>query len=343
MLSTKIEGINIEQPFIGKVYVEDGEIICKNDQLSLKLSPNDFLNYEHGDIVSVMPDGIVSILYRSNWADLTLFITNQCNSACIMCPQVCDNSGHFLDMNLQILKLRPENVKHIGITGGEPTIFQDVIVALLEVVHESYPDVPISFLTNGRAFKNMKFVERISSVGHHKILFCIPLYAANYEQHDFIVGSKGAFVDTIKGIFNLFRMGHLIEIRTVLFSKTIGNLNLLVEYISRNLPFVRHIAIMGMEYSGYAAKNSDEFWIDPYDYKNILDSAALSLYRKGMMTSIYNIPLCLLTERVRFLARDSISAWKKTYPVICDTCKEKDQCCGIFETSINISGHITPL
>ena len=246
-------------------------------------------------------------------------------------------------MNLQILELRPENVKHIGITGGEPTVFLDVVVKLLDRVHDIYPDIPVSFLTNGRAFKNMKLVERITSIGHSKLLFCIPLYAANYEQHDYIVGSNGAFVDTIKGIFNLFRMRQLVEIRTVLFSKTIGNIKLLADYISRNLPFVRHVAIMGMEYSGYAAKNSEEFWVDPFDYKEIVDSAVLSLHRRGMMTSIYNIPLCLLTERVRFLARDSISAWKKAYPVSCNSCNVKEQCCGIFETSINISGHITPL
>ena len=246
-------------------------------------------------------------------------------------------------MNLQILELRPENVKHIGITGGEPTVFLDVVVELLKRVHDIYPDTPVSFLTNGRAFKNMKLVEKITGIGHSKLLFCIPLYAANYEQHDYIVGSNGAFVDTIKGIFNLFRMRQLVEIRTVLFSKTIGNINLLADYISRNLPFVRHVAIMGMEYSGYAAKNSEEFWIDPFDYKDILDSATLSLYRRGMMTSIYNIPLCLLTERVRFLARDSISAWKKTYPVSCDSCSVKEQCCGIFETSVHISKHITTL
>ena len=48
-------------------------------------------------------------------------------------------------MNLQILKLRPENVKHIGITGGEPTVFPDVVVDLLEQVHNIYPDTPVLF------------------------------------------------------------------------------------------------------------------------------------------------------------------------------------------------------
>ena len=53
-----------------------------------------------------------------------------------------------------------------------------------------------------------------------------------------------------------------------------------------------------MEYSGYAAKNSNEFWIDPFDYKDILDSAALSLHRRGMMTSIYNIPFWYYSSHV---------------------------------------------
>ena len=74
MLSTKIEGINIKQPYIGKVFIEDDLIICRNSQLTLTLSPNDFLNYESGDIVSIMPDGIISILYRSSWQDFLLQI-----------------------------------------------------------------------------------------------------------------------------------------------------------------------------------------------------------------------------------------------------------------------------
>lgn len=103
------------------------------------------------------------------------------------------------------------------------------------------------------------------------------------------------------------------------------------------------LLLWGWKYSGYAAKNSEEFWIDPFDYKDVLKSASLSLYRRGIMTSIYNIPLCLLTEGVRFLARDSISTWKKTYPVSCNGCSVKEECCGIFETSVHISKHITPL
>lgn len=343
MLNSKVENLEITKPCVGKIHIVKGRILCMNQEEQFELPPNDFLQYQESDIVSIMPNGVVSILYRSQWEDLTLFITNQCNSACIMCPQVCDKSGHLLDLNLRILELIPENVKHIGITGGEPTIFPEEVIQLLRKVHQLYPDIPISFLTNGRAFKNMEFVRELKKVGHVKILFCIPLYSANYEQHDYIVGANGAFIETVTGIFNLFKLNQMIEIQTVLFAETVGLLNDLCEYIARNMPFVRHVAIMGMEYSGYAAKRYKDFWIDPYDYKDVLGKSGAMLYRKGMLVSIYNIPLCLLSENIRFLARDSISTWKKIYPVKCDACKKKELCCGVFETSVCMSKRIKAL
>jgi hypothetical protein len=40
-----------------------------------------------GDIVLVTPEGRINIMYQSGHADHTVFITNRCNSRCIMCPQ----------------------------------------------------------------------------------------------------------------------------------------------------------------------------------------------------------------------------------------------------------------
>lgn len=89
MLNSKVENLEITKPCVGKIYIVKGRILCMNQEEQFELPPNDFLQYQESDIVSIMPNGVVSILYRSQWEDLTLFITNQCNSACIMCPQVC--------------------------------------------------------------------------------------------------------------------------------------------------------------------------------------------------------------------------------------------------------------
>jgi hypothetical protein len=37
-------------------------------------------------------------------------------------------------------------------------------------------------------------------------------------------------------------------------------------WIARNLPFVDHVALMGLENTGFAIANEALLWIDPMDY-----------------------------------------------------------------------------
>lgn len=313
----------------------------KGPVLSLKdVSADDF---EEGDIVALYPEGICILLYRTEWHDVTLFFTNQCNSRCIMCPQISyEDSGNFLDMNKKLLQLGPEEVEHIGITGGEPTVYPKDLEKLLTFAHHVYPEVSLSLLTNGRAFHDAEFVKRLVSIGHKRFMFCIPLYAANYEQHDAITGIPHSFQETIEGIYNLYRYHQLIEIRIVIFKYNASYLEEFVHFIYRNMPFVRHVAFMGMEYVGRAADKKEQFWIDPFNYKSNLNHAVWYLHQRGMNVSIYNIPFCLLENQSYHFARDSISSWKKAYERECSICKERGSCSGEFATSSCKSSHIHP-
>ena len=40
-----------------------------------------------GDIVSVLENGVVNVLWQCNSDENLLFLTDYCNSHCIMCPQ----------------------------------------------------------------------------------------------------------------------------------------------------------------------------------------------------------------------------------------------------------------
>lgn len=320
------------------IYV--GAIANTSRQL-LALQEDDAVTLEENDIVSIHPDGTCTILYRSSWRDLGLFLTNACNSHCVMCPQTSvEDHGSELDTCRKIIALQPENVERIGITGGEPTCYQDDLVELLELLHDKYPTTRISVLTNGRRLSDAQLVNRISSIKHRNLVICVPLYAANNNQHDAIVGAQNAFVETIKGILNLYNAGIAVEIRMVLYTLTYKYLREFSQFVYRNLPFVYHIAFMGMEYSGNAKRNSEKFWIDPYDYQAELDSATWLLHQRGMNVSVYNIPLCLLKQRTRQFARDSISAWKKNYHSICESCSAREGCSGFFTTSSIHSAHI---
>ena len=44
----------------------------------------------------------------------------------------------------------------------------------------------------------------------------------------------------------------------------------LAEFLARNLTFVDHIALMGLEITGFTRANLDSLWIDPVDYQREL-------------------------------------------------------------------------
>jgi hypothetical protein len=78
-------------------------------------------------------------------------------------------------------------------------------------------------------------------------------------------------------------------------------------FVTRNLLFVDHVALMGLELMGFARANLDAIWIDPLDYQRDLREAIDVLDRSGVFVSIYNHPLCVLDPDLQRFARASIS------------------------------------
>ncbi len=300
---------------------------------------------KEGDIVLITPEGRINIMYQSGHADHTVFITNRCNSRCIMCPQPPSNDPPDLqEINMSVMSfIKDGSLNHIGITGGEPTVVIEELFQTLVYLRKYFPEAFISLLTNGRRFHDFDLARKVVGARNKKLLFCIPLYADNDSQHDKIVGVPGAFQDTIQGIYNLYRLGRKVEVRIVVMRQNVDRLTAIAEFIYRNLPFVAHVAFMGMEYTGEAEEHMSELWIDPQEYNRQLHEAVWHLHRRGMNVSIYNLPLCLLDEPVWRFARDSISAWKKNYLEQCDQCTVKEKCGGVFDTSAVQSGNIGPI
>jgi len=103
-----------------------------------------------------------------------------------------------------------------------------------------------------------------------------------------------------------------------------------MEYIYRNLPFVSHVALMGLENMGYVKKNWNILWIDPVDYMKTLEHAVRHLFYRGMNVSIYNLQLCLLPKTLWPFSRQSISDFKNIYLEECENCTVKNFCGGLF-------------
>jgi His-Xaa-Ser system radical SAM maturase HxsC len=206
------------------------------------------------------------------------------------------------------------------------------------------PDTAIHMLTNGRKFAWASFAQEFAAVNHPNLSLGIPLYSDIANDHDFVVQAKDAFDQTIMGLHQLARWGQRIEIRVVLHAKTIERLPELAEFIYRNLTFVEHVALMGLENIGYAPRNMGVLWIDPNEYQEKLHEAVLILRQRGMNVSIYNHQLCVLKPDLWKYAKKSISDWKNIYIEKCEGCELKDDCGGFFKWATKLhSAHIHPL
>jgi His-Xaa-Ser system radical SAM maturase HxsC len=232
----------------------------------------------------------------------------------------------------------------MGLTGGEPTLNEEALLSLLRHCRDTAPWVQLHLLSNGRRFADFGFAARYAQVGNADIMVGIPVYAPEPSLHDFIVQADGAFDDTIHGILNLASLGQRIEIRIVIQRHTVPVLSDLAVFITRNLPFVEQVALMGLEMTGLARPNFTEVWVDPADYQVQLAEATHILASAHIATRIYNHQLCVLDRRLWPFAVRSISDWKNDYVDLCRDCSVRVDCGGVFTTSgQRVSQHLKPI
>jgi His-Xaa-Ser system radical SAM maturase HxsC len=262
---------------------------------------------------------------------------------CSQPPKDKDDVDDLLNRNLRLISFIPKSTEYLTISGGEPGLLGDRLFRLLERLRDELPRTHIHILSNGRVFAWKEFAMGLAEVGHPRLSLGIPLYSDVAEDHDFVVQAKGAFDQTLLGLQNLARYGVSVEIRVVLHRKTVQRLTHLSEFIYRNLPFVDHVALMGLEYVGYTPRNHEALWIDPFDYQNVLEQSVRALRLAGMNVSIYNHQLCILPRNLWKYSKQSISDWKNIYIPECERCSELHRCGGLFKWAKNVhSRHIKP-
>ena len=289
---------------------------------------------EDGSIVKVDSNSVY-IVNRPSANNHSLFMTYNCNHYCLMCsePPRTDNDTYLIDDNLKIIELLDKDLSVIGISGGEPTLAGNGYLNVISKIRECLPNTYIRVLTNGRSYKNEDFVRKIAEIAGEYYISEIPLYHSYYANHDYIVQSKNAFYDTIEGLYNCSKNNLYVEIRIVLTLQNYKDLPNLIYFIYKNIPFVAHIALMSLEYIGFAKLNFDKIHINPLEYKNELVNAIELCEKYQLPVSIYNLPLCLMDSSVHKYAKQSISDWKNEFSDVCNKCVKKSNCSGMFSST----------
>lgn len=296
----------------------------------------DFHYLAAGDVVRVEPHrGAIRVLYRRNSSSNSFLVTERCDNYCVMCsqpPKQRDDSW-LVDELMEVLPLVSPDTFEIGITGGEPSLLGDRLIALIERCKLLLPRTALHVLSNGRRFSEPTLARAIAAVQHPDMMIGIPLYADVADVHDYVVQARGAFDQTVRGILNLKQHGVRVELRFVIHADTVERMVAFTQFVARNLLFVDHVALMGLELMGFARANLDALWIDPLDYQRELREAVDVLDQSGVFVSIYNHPLCVLDPDLQRFARASISDWKNAYLAECQQCVMRSRCGGLFASS----------
>lgn len=292
-----------------------------------------------GDVIRITPgSSLISILYRRGSRANTLLVTERCNSLCLMCsqpPRPDDDQWRMSELEA-LIDLIDHDEPQIGFTGGEPLLLGPKFARLLRQARTKRPQTHLHVLTNGRLFEDRSFAREMCDAGGDQTTWAVPLYGDTAEVHDDIVQAPRAFNETMRGLGWLATFRARVEIRVVLHALSTPRLAQLADLIYRRLPFVEHVALMGIEPMGLARKNKDVLWIDPLDYAERLETAVHHLALRGLNVSIYNLPHCVLPRSLWPYARASISDWKNVADPVCSGCAITTACAGFFR-SMNAS------
>jgi His-Xaa-Ser system radical SAM maturase HxsC len=318
---------------VGIGSIEEWAILDGSARIAVLPSKFEYLG--DGDIVGFHPGSKqLRTLYRRASKHNSFLVTERCNHYCLMCsqpPKNIDDSWILREIR-QALALVDKQTISLGFTGGEPLLDWREFVDVLTDCRVLLPETAVHVLSNGRGFASNEVVDAWASVRHPDLMVGIPIYSAVDTVHDYVVQAKGALDETVLGILKLKDRGQRVEIRVVLHAITAPRIIDTCRWLACNLPFVDHVALMGLENTGFAIANDDVLWIDPMDYRDQLVEAVDALAAARVCVSVYNLPRCVLAPSVWPYAAQSISDWKNDFVAECDRCDEKERCSGFFTT-----------
>jgi His-Xaa-Ser system radical SAM maturase HxsC len=285
----------------------------------------------------------VERLFRANSEHNTLLVTERCDQLCVMCSQPPKKThvDRFALLEQACRLTEPGTL--IGISGGEPTLFKSELFGLIENVLSDRPDLRFHILSNGQHFDDGDVV-RLRNPLWRQVAWGVPLYAADDDLHDEIIGKQGAASALRQGFARLIMAGARIELRTVLVRQNIVALPALADFVSTYLQPIEQWSIMQLEHIGFAKSRWAELYYDHGADFGAIGGAVDRAELRGIAVRLFNFPRCTVPAAYRDLVVPSISDWKRHYAAGCEPCTQKAECSGFFAWHPgNAMGGVQPL
>ena len=294
-----------------------------------------------GDIITLSDTGLLYILFSKNENDATIYMTGHCNSNCIMCPTSDGERKHSEGMPtgwlLEFIDMLPENLPHIAVTGGEPTLRLEDFLYVMSAMGKKLPRTETLLLTNGRSFSSISLVNKTVNACPPYMTAAIPLHGHNSALHDAITRAEGSFTQTVRGIENLLQAGVAVELRVVVSKLNYRYLTEIAKLITQKLQKVSVVNFVGLETRGNCAVNLNQVYISHREAFVSMKEAIRKLMKQGIDVGIYNFPLCMVDVGYWALCKKSITPEKVRFANECEKCLVKTICGGFFNTTLSMA------
>ncbi len=270
-----------------------------------------------------------------------------CNNNCIHC--VIANKRNLGDRTTneykKEMKGARKNAEMIVITGGEPTMREDIFELVSYAKTLGFQRIFMQ--TNGRLFSYREFAEKM--VGITGIDYVVAIHAHNVKIHDYITRVPGSFEQTVQGIKNLVELKQHVSGKVVIskpnykFLPDITKLLTRLDVSSINFAFPHPMGNAWRYFDEVVPKISD---VAPYVHKAIDLSKSQD---STIFEAVEAIPLCFMQGYDKYVAelhmfpvelRDldyrnfDFEQWRKTEGKLkgpqCVKCKRNSICEGTW-------------
>lgn len=230
----------------------------------------------------------------------------------------------------------PEKEDVISLTGGEPTLRNDLLYILKKIM-EKRPHSFIRIMTNGRMFFYKQYVKKISETG--RIGVEIPVYSHRHEIHDKITRVTGSFNETTEGIKNVLESGMKLGLRIIVQKSNFKELDKISRYFVGKFKKLDKITFVFAEIMGNAYDNRNEVGVTYAEVRPFIKKAVDFL--KGRISDIrlYNFPLCVLDREMKKYAEGRRTPKKRLYFLKeCEYCEAFEKCNLVNKTYFFMNG-----
>jgi len=279
-------------------------------------------------------------------------VWNKCNNKCLMCANTAsfalNTAGDYLlarqagrlERFLAGAPAYRKNARTPGawnLTGGEPTLNPDFIKALV-YFRRRLPGAELLLLSNGRRFSDPAFAGAFAAAAKPPFTLGVSIHGPTAAEHDRVAGVKGAFRETMLGFKNLLALPRApeLEVRVILHKLNYARLGATLGLLRRRVPGCR-LVVMHYESEGRGARNKKQLAVKLSATARAVNRSAARLegFRE---VSLYHFPLCLLSPRLRPLARVSLPPEDRAYPAACRGCSGRGGCVGLMKPYLRAFG-----